>query len=389
MLRSTEIEKSLNILVVGSDLNSVIKFRANLIKEYIHAGHSVFVCGPTGEAGIISQIESWGCQYRPIPIIRHSRNIFFEAVALFSIFKLMFLIKPFVVIPYTIKPVVYCSLCGFFLRNVNIFPLITGLGYAFGNETNAQKIIKVLAIILYRVSFRYIKGILFQNSEDRDLFIEKGIISNEFPMTIVDGSGVDTASYAFSQLPKNHNFLMVARLLKDKGVIEYCKAAEIVKKSFPNANFYLVGDVDVNPMSIKLSEIDFWISNKIIHYKGYSSDVRQEIIDCRYFVLPSYREGMPRSTLEAMSMGRPIITTNVPGCNKTVIEGFNGYLVPAKDFVVLSSVMADMIMASENCIAAMGKNSRRLAEEKFEVKAVTRKMNEFIFSELFANEIDV
>ena len=255
MLRSTEIEKSLNILVVGSDLNSVIKFRANLIKEYIHAGHSVFVCGPKGEASIISQIESWGCQYRPIPIIRRSRNIFLEAVALFSIFKLMFLIKPFVVIPYTIKPVVYCSLCGFFLKNVNIFPLITGLGYAFGNETNAQKIIKVLAIILYRVSFRYIKGILFQNSEDRDLFIEKRIISNEFPMTIVDGSGVDTASYAFSQLPKKHNFLMVARLLKDKGVIEYCKAAEIVKRSFPNANFYLVGDVDVNPMSIKLSEI--------------------------------------------------------------------------------------------------------------------------------------
>ena len=233
------------------------------------------------------------------------------------------------------------------------------------------------------------QALYFKNKDDRDFFIEQGIVKNNFPMTIVNGSGVDTGSYMFSKLPKQKNFLMVARLLKDKGVIEYCKAAEIVKKSFPDVNFFLVGDVDLNPMSLRLSEIDFWISNGIIQYKGYLSDVRQAIVDCRYFVLPSYREGMPRSTLEAMSMGRPIITTNVPGCKNTVVEGFNGFLVPAKDCVALSSAMIDMIIANENSISEMGKNSRQLAEEKFEVTVVTKKINDFIFSQLFVRKMKV
>lgn len=222
------------------------------------------------------------------------------------------------------------------------------------------------------------KKVFFQNPDDQMLFKKMGILKDSVSSFVVNGSGVNVFEYAVKPFPTNNNlptpkFLLIARLLGDKGIREYAQAAKIIKNKHPQIQFDLVGWIDDNPNAIRQDELDGWISEGLFHYWGKLSDVKPAIAASSIYVLPSYREGTPRTVLEAMAMGRPIITTNAPGCRETVIDGYNGYLIPIKSVSELANAMEKFILNPE-LIYKMGAASRKFAEEKFDVNAVNQTM---------------
>jgi glycosyltransferase involved in cell wall biosynthesis len=247
------------------------------------------------------------------------------------------------------------------------------LGYGFTEADGIKrKVIRRVMIVLYRAGLKNANSIIFQNLDDEKLFIKLKIIPKNLSSHVVHGSGVDLNLYPFSPLPKKPIFLMLARLLIDKGVREYAEAASLVKAKFPKAVFQLAGRLDSNPSSISSNELNFWIKKKFIQYLGEISSVQKSITNCRFYVLPSYREGTPRSVLEAMASGRPIITTDVPGCRETVTHGKNGLLVPPKNSKSLASAMIQLLEENEDKIQSMGRESFILTKDKYDVEIVNK-----------------
>ena len=196
-----------------------------------------------------------------------------------------------------------------------------------------------------------------------------------FPSSVVSGSGVDVTGYSVAPLPDKPCFLLIARLLGDKGVREYAQAAQLVKTVYPEVVFRLVGWIDDNPDAITQRELDQWVDSGLLEFLGRLDDVRPAISGCSVYVLPSYREGTPRTVLEAMAMGRPVITTDAPGCRETVIDRDNGFLVPVKDVQALADAMIKMI-DSRGLVSKMGERSRQIAETKYDVHKVNALMLE-------------
>ena len=229
---------------------------------------------------------------------------------------------------------------------------------------------------LYRYALGINKLIFFQNKDDmNDLLQETGATSGGKRIVVINGSGVDIDHFFVTPLPVAPVFLLIARLLRDKGIYEYVAAARIVREKYPKARFKLVGWIDTNPASISEKDLEKWMQEGLIEHKGKESDVRPSITEASVYVLPSYREGTPRTVLEAMAMGRPIITTDVPGCRETVIDGKNGFLVPSMDPMRLSEAMCRFIK-SPGLGKRMGLESRRLAEERYDVRKVNAKICE-------------
>ena len=227
-------------------------------------------------------------------------------------------------------------------------------------------------IKLYQVALLASKKVIFQNKDDQYLFYKLKIINKKKISNIVNGSGVDLNSYPFSSLPSKPIFLMISRLLIDKGVREYVSAAKIVRLNFPNARFQLAGYLDNNPSAISNDELKSWIEKGYIEYLGEHKSVQPILKSCRYFVLPSYREGTPRSTLEALSTGRPIITTDVPGCRETVINNKNGLIVPVKNSVALANAMINLLTEKDEKLENMAQESFLLAKSKYEINKVNQ-----------------
>jgi len=252
--------------------------------------------------------------------------------------------------------------------------LVTGLGYAFGGDQWLQRRLADVVRLLSRVAFACNQRVFVQNPDDAEMFLERRLLSRE-KLTTVNGSGVDLKEFDVVPLPPGPTvFLLIARLLVEKGVLVFVEAARKLKRRYPDARFRLLGPFDSNPSSLKPEQIDTWVDEGIIDYLGETKDVRPFIADAHVFVLPSfYREGTPRSILEAMSMGRPIITTDAPGCRETVINGENGFLIPIKDSDKLADAMETFIRMPLQLIKA-SKNSRVLAEEKFDVHKVNQVM---------------
>ncbi|HET9427624.1 MAG TPA: glycosyltransferase family 4 protein, partial [Allosphingosinicella sp.] len=217
-------------------------------------------------------------------------------------------------------------------------------------------------------------AILFQNPDDRDHFRALGLLPRNRPVTVVNGSGIDLARFAPAPLPDGPIFLMISRLLGDKGVREYGEAAIRLKRAYPEATFRLVGYFDQSPDALSQAELDRMVEGGV-EFVGRLDDVRPAIAACSIYVLPSYREGTPRSVLEAMAMGRPIVTTDAPGCRETVETGINGFLVPPRQVGPLAQAM-ERFITQPDLIARMGSESRALAERKYEVNAVSRSIIE-------------
>jgi glycosyltransferase involved in cell wall biosynthesis len=285
-------------------------------------------------------------------------------------------IRPDVVLAYTIKPVIYGSLAAAVAGVPRRFALVTGLGYAFTGERGG--LLTGLIRRLYRIALERVHKVFFQNPDDQALFRQLGILRNGTPSVVVNGSGVDVGDYAVGPLPEGPaRFLMIGRLLGDKGVREYAEAARRVRAVHPEAGFGLVGWIDENPDAIAQSELDAWVAEGCIEFEGRLADVRPAIAACSVYVLPSYREGTPRTVLEAMAMGRPIITTDAPGCRETVVDGDNGFLVPVKSVDALVGAMLRFI-DDPGLAPRMGARSRRVAEDKYDV----HKVNEVMLREM-------
>jgi glycosyltransferase involved in cell wall biosynthesis len=274
---------------------------------------------------------------------------------------------------YTIKPVIYGSLAAWLSGVPQRFALVTGLGYAFQGEGQRGRL-KALVQRLYALALAQAHQVFFQNPDDEALFRQRGILAAGTPSCVVNGSGVDVASYTVAPLPPGPpRFLLIARLLGDKGVREYAQAARRIRAAHPGVQCALVGWIDSNPNAIAQHELDAWVAEGSIEFLGRLADVRPAIADCSVYVLPSYREGTPRTVLEAMAMGRAIITTDAPGCRETVVDGDNGCLVPVKSVDALEQAMLKFINAPA-LAARMGQRARQVAEEKYDVHKVNAVM---------------
>lgn len=372
----------MKFLVIASHPVSVLKFRGHLIQALKNKGCEIHIATPLLKSypKVSKELKSLGYITHNIPMQRTGTNPLADAKTLKSLYTLMRDIKPTYVLAYTIKPVIYGTLAAWAAKVPHRFALITGLGYAFQQveETGKRNYFQKIIHELYRQALSKTDKVFFQNPDDLNLFKQLKLISNKTPTTIVNGSGVDTSEYNIAPLPVSNKqpeirFLLIARLLADKGIREYANAAKIIKNKYPEVNFDLVGLIDSNPTAISQQELDEWVDQGLLNFWGRLDDVRPAIAASSIYVLPSYREGTPRTVLEAMSMGRPVITTDAPGCRETVIDSYNGYLVPVKSVDGLVKAMEEFILNPE-LISTMGKASRKIAEDKFDVHSVNNVM---------------
>ncbi|WP_236176764.1 glycosyltransferase family 4 protein [Pseudomonas qingdaonensis] len=365
-------------LLVASFPSSLLVFRGALLKELNDRGVGIHVAAPglREDTALCEELESLGYQAHDIPLSRVGMNPLADGRTLWHLWRLMRKVKPDTVLAYTIKPVIYGLLAARLAGIGKRFALITGLGYSFQEpnySSKARVLLRLLVQRLYAFSLRGASNVFFQNPDDRQLFRERGLISRDANSVVVNGSGVDISKFNVVPLPAQMTFLLIARLLGDKGVREYAAAAQRVRAANPNVAFNLVGWIDDNPDAIDKAELDTWISDGTLNYLGRMGDVRPAIAASSVYVLPSYREGTPRTVLEAMAMGRPIITTNAPGCRETVQDGLNGYLVAVKSVDELASAMLHFVNTPER-VKSMGQAARELAVEKYDVDKVNQMM---------------
>lgn len=364
----------MKLLLISSYFDSIPKFRGELIRELMFNGVDVFAMAPLG--GVkdldVSLGSLRGVGFLDVALDRNGVNPCVDFVCFLDIYRKIFSVRPQVVLGYTAKPVIYGLLAAWLARVPRRYALVTGLGYGF---TGARKgLLQAVLLFLYRFSLARAHKVFFQNPDDENFFRQIGVLPNYIPSVVVNGSGVDIGAYSPMPLPvKSSVFLLVGRLLGDKGVREFAEAARRVKACIPGTRFLLAGWIDTNPDAIGQDELDGWIADGTIEFLGKLDDVRPAIAAASVYVLPSYREGTPRTVLEAMAMGRPIITTDAPGCRETVIDGDNGYLVPVQSVDALVEAMMKFIH-DPTLAPRMGKRSREIAEEKYDVHKVNAVM---------------
>ena len=366
-----------HILIITSYGPSLINFRLPLIKKLLFKGYKVSVASPKDRFSdnLQKELKDIGVNINIFSLSGKGLDVFKDCKSILQIFKIIRDSKPNIIISYTAKPVIYTGLVLKFFKKISYFPLITGLGYAFiDRESVKYKIIKYLIIRLYRESLKNSAKTIFQNKDDQSLFSKLKIIKKKNISNVVNGSGVDLNQYPLSDLPSKPVFLMISRLLIDKGVREYVEAAKIVRSNFSNVRFQLAGYIDSNPSSISAKVLQSWINEGNIEYLGEIKSVQSILKSCKYYVLPSYREGTPRSVLEALATGRPIITTDAPGCRETVIHKKNGLLVPIKDSTALANAMISLLEESDEVIKKMAFESYLIAKNKFEIDKVNKSM---------------
>ncbi len=373
----------MKFLICANYLPHVLNFRGKLLQDIAALGYEIHVVAPDLKAyatdyNILSEL---GYSLHEVPMQRTGTNPIADTKMLMAMYSLLHEIQPDFMLSYTIKPVIYGTLAAWLAKVPNRFVLISGLGYTFQQveETSKRTVFQKLVHSMYQQALKKSSKVFFQNTDDRDLFKSLKLLSSKTPSVVVNGSGVDVTDFDVLPFPRDTagsikpSFLLIARLLKDKGILEYVRAAKKIKVEYPNAEFHLVGWIDENPAAISQTQLDDWIKDGDINYWGKLDDVRPAIQECSVYVLPSYREGTSRSVLEAMSMGRAIITTDAPGCRDTVISGENGYLVPVKAVDELVDAMKQFI-DNPSLYERLGQASRSIALEKYDVKKVNAHM---------------
>jgi glycosyltransferase involved in cell wall biosynthesis len=365
-----------HIVVIAGYASSLINFRGALLRELVIRGHKVTAAAPISKDVYLvrKQLADMGVSFKTFSLFRSGLNPLQDYHSYREIYLILKNSNPDIVLAYTAKPVIYSGIAIRHFFKINFYPLITGLGYGFIEHNSIKrKIIKYLMVKLYKKALKRASAILFQNSDDESLFSGLKIFQKKDSYNyIVNGSGIDLIKYPYSTLPSQPIFLMMARLLIDKGVREYVEAARIVRLSFPNAIFQLAGKLDPNPANISSTELQRWINSGHIQYLGYVKCTQSTLKLCRFYVLPSYREGVPRSVLEALATGRPVITTDVPGCRETVIHEKNGLLVPPRDSKALANAMIRLLEEKEEIIQKMAQESFLLAKHKYNVNKVNQ-----------------
>ena len=360
---------------VASFPDSVWRFRGDLINAILEHDIDVDVVAPGIDHEFQGRmhLEESGVGLHRVDLERSGVNPFHDFRLLHQLAAFFLRTKPNCVLAYTAKPVIYGLVAAWIAGVEKRYAMITGLGFAF---TGRNGILTMIVRTLYRFSLSKAHKVFFQNPDDEALFRRSGILRSTATTAIVNGSGVNLRDFPVAPIPAGPcRFLMIGRLIGDKGVREYVQAARVIRREYPSAVFSLAGWIDENPDSISNGELQAWIDDGVVEFVGRLDDVRPEIARSTVYVLPSYREGTPRTVLEAMSMGRPVITTDTAGCRETVVDGYNGYLVPIKSAQTLVTAIRRFIVQPE-LIERMGARSRSLAEEKYDVDKVNARMLE-------------
>jgi glycosyltransferase involved in cell wall biosynthesis len=359
------------VVVLGSEQNTLINFRGPLIKELVKAGHEVFGCAPSLTHETVAALTALGARGFSVPMDRTGMNPLSDLAYVYRLTLALRKLQPDAIIAYTAKPVVYGAIAGRLAGVERVCALVTGLGYAFIDGGGLKRrVANLVARGLYKLAINLADCVIFQNPDDRAAFAAMGLLRRAVPTGVVNGSGVDLDHFSPAPLPDAPAFLMVSRLLGDKGVREYAAASLRLRATRPDVSCVLVGGLDPSPNAIDSDELACW-REQGLGYEGHLADVREAIARASIVVLPSYREGTPRAVLEGMAMGRAIITTDVPGCRQTVEHGVNGLLVPPKDAQALERAMLELA-GDPGRVARMGVQSRIRAEQLFEARAVAR-----------------
>lgn len=359
------------IVVIASHAESLINFRGHLLSDMARKGHEVIACAPGLHPKITEKLHRRGVSYRPLALERTGMNPARDFLFLLNLTRMLRRLRPDAVLGYTVKPVIYGSLAARLAGVPGIYVMITGLGYAFMGQRPKDRLLNQVIQRLYRLALKGVRTVFFQNPDDARLFLDKRLVEDARKVMLVNGSGVDLTYFSESPLPNKPVFLLIARLLRDKGVAEYAEAAMLLKRRYPQAEFLLAGWRDRHPNAVTNEELERWTGSGALRYLGALEDVRPAITSSSVYVLPSYREGTPRTVLEAMAMGRPVITTDAPGCRETVIPGENGFLVPVREVESLAEAMERFIL-DPAMAPRMGRRSREIAEEKYDVHKVNR-----------------
>jgi glycosyltransferase involved in cell wall biosynthesis len=350
---------------------NLVNFRAGLIRALVAEGYAVVAVAPPD--GYAPRLSALGCRFEPLSMDNQGTDPRRDLLLLWRFYRLLRRQRPDVLLGYTVKPNVYGSLAAHAL-GIPVVNNIAGLGAVF----NRQSLLTYLVLGLYRLALGRSARVFFQNEDDRHLFVESGLVRRQVA-DLVPGSGVDLRRFSPLPLPTDRRgrirFLLVARMLWDKGVGEYVAAARTVRRLHPEAEFRLLGFLGVkNPTAISRAQMDEWVAEGVVNYLGVSDDVRTEIASADCVVLPSfYREGIPRSLLEAAAMARPIITTDAVGCRDVVDDGVNGFLCRVRDAGDLADKLLRMIRLSSEARADMGRRGRLKMEQEFDEQIVIDK----------------
>jgi len=375
-------QDSMKIMILSSYAPTLFFFREDMMTAMLGNGHEVVAAAPEGVEEWTERFAQQNIHYVQIDVDRTGKNPFKDIGAFFSILHKIIQEKPDKIFAYQAKTVVYGCIAAKFAGVSEVYAMIGGLGSVFRNG-NKKSLAKSILKIEYKAAFKCCKKVFFHNPDDSKVMTDLEII-DENKVVLINGSGVNLLKFTPKAMPLKPVFLLVGRIIRDKGIIEYLAAAKIVKDNYPEARFQLVGYFDTNPTAIKEEEIQGYVDEGTIEYLGPTDDVRPYLEKCSVYVLPSYHEGTPKSVLEAMATGRPIITTDAPGCRETVIDGVNGFLVPVKNVGILAEKMIWMI-EHQGESEKMAQASLRLCQEKFDVN----KVNEVILTTMGLTESNV
>lgn len=364
----------MHVLIVGSYAPSLINFRGPLIRDLLAEGHRVSVCAPDITPEIHDTLIFFGAETHSTQLKRTGTGILADLRYGLELVRLFARTRPDIVLTYTIKPNIWGAFAAR-ATGIPVIAMVTGLGYAFtesGNSTFTKRVVRIVARLLYRAATYCNARVIFQNTDDQVDFCEAGCLGDAGKAALVSGSGVDMEHYQKVPLPDKPVFLMISRLLCNKGVREYAEASLLLLRQNPGARCLLAGPFDEGPDGISEGDLVRWIAGGL-EYLGALDDVRPALAQSRIYVLPSYREGTPRSVLEAMSMGRPVITSDAPGCRETVRDGVEGYLVPVRDAQALLAAMKRMIDDPKST-ELMAQAAYLRACTKYEVHSVNREI---------------
>lgn len=374
----------MKVCILGNQARSMSIFWRVLIATLIKDKFNVFCAAPTGDETSEQIFSQMGVKVYHYNLDRKGINPARDLFCFLNLKKLFMEHKPDILFATTIKPVIYGCIAAHYAHVPCICATITGLGYAFERDNLFKKIINRISVTLYRHSLAYANGIFFQNRDDEELFKIEGILPATARIFLVQGTGVDTEYFNSAPLPAlppkgRLTFLMVCRLLEAKGLREYAEAAARLRAKYPEARFELLGPYEHGRGSVSPQQIAAWQLENGIDYLGESTDVRPYISASHVAVLPSWREGVPTSLMEAMSMGRPCVATDVPGCREVVKNGINGWLAQCCDPASLAQAMEKFLLNPAS-IADMGQKSREMAIKDFDAHKVARNIIDCIHS---------
>lgn len=364
----------MHVMLTANSAWNIWNFRKNLVEGLLADGHRVTIVAPSDTAS--KRLEELGCFFVPLLMDNKGLNPLRDLLLLADFFRMLKKIKPEVVLSFTIKNNIFCALSAKVL-SIPIIPNVTGLGTAFlsGN------ILRIIAEFLYNISFFRLPVVFFQNTDDQELFLQRQLLLAN-SARLLPGSGIDLVKFFPVDLPDQNmpqTFLMIARLLRDKGIFEYIDAAERVRAIYPNVKFQLVGEVGAdNRTAVDAQQVQQWVESGVVEYFGVVDDVRPLIANASCVVLPSYREGAPRTLMEAAAMARPIVTTDVPGCRSIVDRDENGFLCEARNAAGLACEMKRFLELPYAQKVAMGAAGRAKMERQFDQNAVLREYRKAI-----------